>query len=427
VSVSRRQRLGLRVSAATGRLDRHRLALGVGVAAVGLFLAYIAAVSVTGPPFQERYRVTVTVPRDAPILRKGDAVRVAGRLAGFVTAVEPDPDQRAVSVEANLRPEFAPLGSDASANVRVKSIVYMTYLELIPGNTDDPLPDGGEIPVERVSSGVDLLEVVQLFDEQARDSLRRSLVITGYGVAGRGGGLNDALATLPSSTADLASQLEAATRTEGALAGIVSDGARVAAGARGERSDDVAALLDSAGEVLGTTAGRPTELAAAIRLLPAFEEEFLRVAPRADPLLADSARLAGELTPSLRELNEALPAVAGLLGLGSELRTETLAISAVTDPVLRAQRPLFRALYPTAASLDPLFADLEEVVDTLAPYEEDIAAGGEALAAATENFYPQGQTAPDNPALRYTPILTCHRARNPFPDPGEARQDSASC
>ena len=427
MSAGRRSRFGLRVAAATSRLDRHRVGLGLAVAAVGLFLAYIAAVSVEGPPFQDRYRVTVTVPRDAPILKRGDAVRVAGRLAGFVTAVEPDAEQRAVSVEASLRPEFAPLGSDASANVRVKSIVYMTYLELFPGDTGDPLPDGGEIPIERVSSGVDLLEVVQLFDERARNSVRRSLVIAGYGLAGRGGGLNEALATTPRATPDLRSQLAAVNQTDGALAGIVADGARVADAAGGERGDDVAGLVTSGDALLAAVAARPTELGETIRLLAPFEEELLRVAPRAEPLLADAGRLAEELTPAVRELNAVLPAVNGLLRLGGELRRETAAISAVTDPVLRAQRPLLRALYPTAAALDPLLSDLERIVDTVGPYEQDITAGGEALAEATENFYAEGQTAGDNPALRDTPILTCHRKRNPFPEPGEARKDSGSC
>ncbi len=48
------------------------------------------------------------------------------------------------------------------------------------------MEDGDTIPRENVSSGVDLLEVVQLFDQEARESLRATVVNVGQGLAGRG-------------------------------------------------------------------------------------------------------------------------------------------------------------------------------------------------------------------------------------------------
>ena len=159
------------------KLANRPLLLGCVVAAVGALFAWVAWSSVNGVPFQDRYKIEVVVPSDSPILKEGDAVRVAGRLAGFITGVEPYEDNVKLTVE--MRPAFAPIGSDARANVKVRSIVYLTYLEIFPGNVDDPMPEGGTIPLERSGSGVDLLEVAQIFDERSREALKGAISAAG--------------------------------------------------------------------------------------------------------------------------------------------------------------------------------------------------------------------------------------------------------
>ena len=76
------------------------------------------------------------------------------------------------------------------------SIVYETYLELRPGKGEAELADG-DASAPQAASGVDLLEAVQLFDRKARRDLRRTAVGAGIGLAGRGRGLNSALADTP--------------------------------------------------------------------------------------------------------------------------------------------------------------------------------------------------------------------------------------
>ena len=201
------------VRGTTRRLEGRELLLGLGVAAVGLLMAWVSWASVNGVPLQDRYELKVEVAPDAPILKDGDAVRIAGRLAGFVTEVEPDGGH--VLVTAELRPEFAPIGNDASANVKVRSIVYLTYLELFPGNVDDPMREGGTIPLARSSSGVDLLEVVQLFDRKARLALSDTVRSAGLGFAGRGEDVNAGLRDLGAATGDLATQLAGGDRPAG--------------------------------------------------------------------------------------------------------------------------------------------------------------------------------------------------------------------
>jgi virulence factor Mce-like protein len=414
-----------RVRSGVRRLAARPLVLGWIVAAVGLALAWIAWQSVNGVPFQDRYEVKVEVPADAPILKTGDTVRVAGRLAGLITEVEPDDGH--VLVTAELRPEFAPLGEDARANVKVRSIVYLTYLELSPGDVGEPMPEGSTIPVARTGSGVDLLEVVQLFDAEARAALEDTVTSAGVGVAGRGRDLNAALADLGALTPDLTAQLRAATSRPGAIAAIVAGGARVASGLRGTRADDVGALLVAGSSVVRAIASRSAELGEAIELLRPLEDELLQTAPLADPLLTDAAAAARELRPAARELAQALPTVNRVLALGDEIRTETARLTRAINPVLAAAAPVLHDLRPTVASIEPLLGPLRRLVDTVAPYANDIRLAGEGIVSATDNSIPVGQTAAGNPALRFAPVLTCHRARDPYPEPGETLGHSQPC
>jgi ABC-type transporter Mla subunit MlaD len=405
--------------------ERHRTLLGLGVAAGGLLLAAVAWSSVNGVPLQDRYSLNAVVPRSAPILKEGDGVRIAGRLAGLVTGIEPRDD--GVHVELELEPGFAPVGSDARSFVRVKSIIYLTYLEIIPGDLSEPMPEGGTIEVARSGSGVDLLEVVEVFDRSARRSLSRSTYATGLGVAGRGDELNAALADLPPALRDGNDQLEALTAEPGALARSVEGSAGIAAGLRGERPDDVAALIASSAAVTGALARRHEELQRSLELLAPFEQRVRVVGPPVRRFLGEAEALAVELEPPFGELAAVLDDVNHTLALGDELRVQTERLTSAIDPVLVEAAPVLAALQPTVASIDPLLESLRQLIRTVEPYERDIRLASEGLISATSARYDEGATAPGSSALRFVPVLTCHRARDPYPEPGEAMGHSQAC
>ncbi len=196
---------------------------------------------------------------------------------------------------------------------------------------------------------------------------------------------------------------------------------------RGSDASDFGGLLVEASAVAGTIASRDAELADSLELLRPFEDELLRAAPLADPLLEDSAAAARELTPAARELAKALPDVNRVLALGDEIRTETARLTAAINPVLVAAAPILRDLRPTVASIKPLLGPLRRLVDGVAPYARDIRLAGKGIIGATSNSIPEGQTAAGNPALRFAPIFTCHRARDPYPEPGEPLEHSQPC
>ncbi|HYH62706.1 MAG TPA: hypothetical protein VD766_12635 [Solirubrobacterales bacterium] len=422
MSAPRRSRLSTGVARFTSRLDQHKTLLGILVLGVGAFLGYVAFVSTTGPPFQSKYELKVNLPADAPVVREGQAVRVGGKLAGLISEVEPDREEGGTTVTANItKTEFRPMPEDTEAYVRVHSIVYETYLELLPGESGTELEDGDSIGAP-AASGTDLLEVVQLFDAEARESLRDTTVNAGYGVAGRGDEINIALADLDGMARRLQPQLEAVTAEQGALADAIEGAANTADALRGESPDDVEALITSGNATVGTVTGREADLRRTLQLLRPFEDQFLKTAPLAEPLLDDTAELATELRPAVETIADRLPALAELLNMGDELREEIVALTAAVDPTLEAARPVIYGLFPTMTALGPLNEDLKNLKATVEPYKPEIKQAGVRLADATSHVFDKG-LASGTPAGRVVPVLTPHSCTNPIPDPGEAQGD----
>ncbi len=400
------------------RLDDHRLALGLLVFACAAVAAVIAFKATTGPPFQSAYRIKIALPEDAPIVRKGLAVRVGGKLAGLVSAVEPASQAGGRTITASItKARFRPLPTDSTAFVRVSSLLFNTYIELRPGRADDNLADGDQLPAT-AASGVDLLEVVRLFDSSTRAALQTTLKTSGVGSAGRGRGLNEALAALPSLSRNAAAQLRAATRDRGALERIVAGAANTAEGLRGRRPDDVSGLLGSTDTVLATVAGRHEELGTALQLLPRFEDELAKTAPLAVPLLDDVAASAHDLVPAVRSLNDQLPGIKRLFALGDVLRAEFGRIAGAADPVLRTAAPVLYDLFPMVTAFVPLERGQGLIDAAIGPYADELHAVG----ARTKDVLTSsaGGLAPGKPALRATVSLVPRRCYDPLPEPGEA-------
>jgi hypothetical protein len=158
-----------------------------------------------------------------------------------------------------------------------------------------------------------------------------------------------------------------------------------------------------------------------------FEDELLRTAPLADPVLTGATRLTTTLRPALVKLAAALPDLNRALSEGDVLRRQTDRLTGFLRPVIRAATPVIASLEPTVASIDPLLTSLTRLVDTVTPYRQDFVRAGQGIIAATSRKLPEGQTAPGNPALRFAPVLTCLGGRDPYPAPNSTRSHSQPC
>jgi ABC-type transporter Mla subunit MlaD len=239
--------------------------------------------------------------------------------------------------------------------------------------------------------------------------------------------VNVALADLRATLPELASQLEAVVSEPGAIARTIAGAARLTRGLASPGPDELARGIAAGSGVAGALAAEAEALGEALDLLRPFEDQFLETAPQADPLLDDTNAAARELVPAARTLAEALPQVNEVLAMGEQIRTETIRLTNAINPVLAAAAPVLRDLRPTVASIKPLLGPLNKLVDYVAPYADDIRQAGLGLVSATSTKYDAGQTAAGAVALRFAPVLTCARARDPYPEPGESVTHSQRC
>jgi hypothetical protein len=180
-------------------------------------------------------------------------------------------------------------------------------------------------------------------------------------------------------------------------------------------------VITSARSALSATG----DVGATIRALSATEHATADVLPGANALLARATVAARDLSPGVSALVNALPGL-------SETESETPAVSTLGS-VARVARPVFAALTPvlgdlrgTAASLTPLSDPIAQLASALIPYRSEII---EAPLGFTRwgNFAYDFGTGSGHRAVRFSMVLTCALARDPYPAPGAAANEKRPC
>ena len=404
-----------------GALERHTLGLGLLTAAIAVALVVLAGAAVRGGAFAESWPVRAIVPGDGPPLREGDEVRVAGVRFGEVRRVEPGADGAAVDMEL----ERGPVGTDARVRVRVRGLSTVPYVELDRGDLSRPAPPGATIPPERTDAGTELVDVLDVFDPPTRTALRKVAPSLGAGVAGRGRDVNAALIDLEPALRGVTPLLRAVSPRPGVLRDAAFHVRVVLRALAPPGSRALEALLPDAAATAETLAARSREIEETVRLAPLAEADAERTLPLADSVLLEARAALVELRPGLRGLRDALPSLVRLVGSERGLRSAAR-LARATEPVLADSRPLLGELRPVTAALDPLLDAIGPLVRELAPYGDEIRGAARGLRLATARRYPEG-TGAARRALRSVPVLTCHRARDPYPEPGEARRQRQVC
>jgi virulence factor Mce-like protein len=415
-----RQRRRPSITHAAERLDRHHLALGIWVAAAAAVAAVVSVMAIDGLPFTNPDHLRAIVPADAPIVRPGDEVRVAGQQVGQVRGVDSTEQGRRVAMDVN----GVEITEDASATVRLRGLAGAVYIQLEPGN-GPRAPDGWTIPPSRTGTGTQLTDVVAAFDRRTRGALSRSLVSYGAGIAGRGQDLNQALGDLPPALEQGTPLLRSISPRPGALSGLVAGTDRTVRALAGSRADDLAGLISGGAGTLGASAAESGAISAAIRNAPSTMDTARQVLPEADPLLDDLTRASRALSPGTRALSAALPEVNALLAKRPALdRLSQLARKA--NRTLGLAAPVMSDLRPGLLTFSPLLSAAEPLTSYVGRFPDDVLAGPTGFTTWGNFSYNEGQ-APGHRAVRFTPVFTCAPGRDPYPGPDQAGKDRQSC
>ncbi|UTI66187.1 MlaD family protein [Paraconexibacter antarcticus] len=347
----------------------------------GLLLFLWISFGGTTPLQPKGFRFTVPF-RDVGLLSTQADVRISGISVGKVIRI--DRVGREAHAEIGLDAPFAPPPDDIRAILRKKTLLGETYLELTPGTPGAPrLAEGGMLPRARVESTVEIDRLLSALDRPTRAHLGAWLRSWSRAVRGRGPDISAATATLPPTVEaadDLLTVLDGQRRS---MRGLVRDSGTVFA-AVGDRNSRVGELVTAADRVLTTTAARPRDLEATVRVLPGFLRD-LRGG------LASAERVGNALGPVVRDARPAAPALAPTLAAATavapELRSASRALGGLVAPadhalpqlvpVLAAARPLVRELHPLARELAPL-------AGILPAYRRELVSSWPKMVAATQ-------------------------------------------
>ncbi len=166
------------------------------IVVVAVYLSYNAN---NGLPFVPTYNIKVALPQTSG-LESSNVVRVGGSRVGIVKRLSAHQNPRTGQVtavaELKLEKKVEPLPVDTTASVQSLSSIGLKYLQLEKGHSKEGLKPGATIPVSQVREPVNIEELFDMFDAKTRTANQVQLNNFGDGLAGRGLGLNNTIATL---------------------------------------------------------------------------------------------------------------------------------------------------------------------------------------------------------------------------------------
>lgn len=378
-------------------------------------------------PFERKgYRLNIEFSDATRLATQGD-VRIAGVLVGKVKAITPGNTTGRAHVIFELADKYAPLPVDTQAILREKTLLGETYIELTPGSKTGPkLADGATISQSRVSSTVQLDEVLRVFDPQVREQFKYWLQAQAVALQGRGPDLSGALANLAPLATNLDRLATILNSQQAAVQQLFSNASTVFA-ALAERDGQLTQLVRSASDVFTQTGNSDRQLKEAFIALPTFEKELRLTVKRL-------AEFAENTNPLITQLKPAAKASHPVFTDAKELAPDLRALFENIGPLTDASRKGFPALEKTLNQLRPLLGNTEPAVQQLLPmveflgqYKPELTAFFANIVAATQARGLVGPklvhylrtTSPLNlESLAPYPTRVGDNRSNPYPKPG---------
>ncbi|HVV08324.1 MlaD family protein [Amycolatopsis sp.] len=369
---------------------------------------------------KDGYRVSLDIPKVSNLVDNSD-VTMAGVTVGKVAAISVTGNTAHVTMQLDSN---APLHEGATVQVREKTLVDETFLEITEGK-GAVLPDGATLPAGSAKPAVELNDVLVSLDAGTRNALGSSLRSLGVATDGSRQDISQALTGLGELGRNGKTALDALAAQSDDLRHLTGSAATLLA-ALDTRQGEIADLVDNANQLAAATADNGASLQAVMRKLPGVLDTARGATSSVSQLSAALTPVAADLRAAGPDLNTALEqlpkAVAGLRGILPALDAVLGKAPATLDRVPPAASDL-TALFP---SLQNDLLQLNPMLTYLEPYGQDIAHLFVNWGASLNTGNQQGQ------ALRLLPVLNRQAVtgvplntnigplneRNPYPAPG---------
>jgi virulence factor Mce-like protein len=321
-------------------------------------------------------------------------VRISGVPVGKVKSIRADQKTGRSDVEMEIRSRYAPLPADIRAQLRQKTLLGETYVELTPGSKGGPkLPERGRIPEAQVAPSVQLDEIFRAFDPKTREAFQSWMAEQARGLTGRGRDINDALGNLGPFAEDAAEVVEILDRQEAAVTALVSN-TGVVFEALTERGDQLSSMITNLETVFRTTGERDEALKETFVALPTFQRESRATLDRLDTFAGEADPLVTQLRPAARELSPTLRDLERLAPDARKLFTELGPLITASKTGFPAAQRLLDDLKPVLQQLDPALDQVIPILQYLKPFKREITAflGNTVAASQATDVQPETRT-----------------------------------
>jgi phospholipid/cholesterol/gamma-HCH transport system substrate-binding protein len=348
----------------------------------------------TLPLRPEGYRFKADFPEAALLVKEAD-VRMAGVNVGKVKYKELGPGGRTTRVEMEIDNRFAPIGRDARAILRQKSLLGESYVEITPGSPEaEDLDDGETIPQSQVDDTVELDEVFRVFDPDTRTAFQEWLHEAGIATSGTfARDFNDSLGNAAPFFEGGADLLRPLAEHEVALRRVVRDTGRVF-DAISREDGQLRGLITGGEATFGALASRDDALAETFQVFPTFLRETRATVRRleafarnTDPLVRDLREPAQDLAPTLRDLGDLSPDLETLFRHFDPLVRASRRGVPAAERFLRGAEPVLESTHVFMPELNPILSYLSFARMQLAQF---LTIGGGALAGNGAGGYQGG-------------------------------------
>jgi virulence factor Mce-like protein len=272
---------------------------------VACFAGILATTHLIGTqlPLVPEYTVSAIL-ADAQDVIPDSQVTMSGATAGRVDEVTLTPQGARITMR--LFDRWQHIHRDATASIRIKSLLGERFVNIDPGSVSEPELPSGSTLASRGTLSVELTDVLNMMDPHTRSDLGVLISSMATGTAGRGADINTAIRDLRT----LVTDMEPAT------------------GAVAKRAADVQHLVGAADGVTRDLAAQQGDLArlvdranSAVRSLNDDRAPLLTVIDQGDRLSTAFSDILNPPTQAgIRDtLNAAPPALDRVTGLGSTL------------------------------------------------------------------------------------------------------------
>lgn len=336
-----------------------------------------------GPtPFRAKtYEVKVPFSEATQLAEQSD-VRISGVNVGKVQKIELAPNGKQALATAAIDAQYAPLPESTRAILRTKTLLGETYIELTPGDRQDPeLEDGGTLPEANVAQSVQLDEIFRTFNAQTRAAFQEWMQEAAVAINGQGQNLSYALGSLEPTLTEFGNLFRVLDSQRLAVGQLFRNGATTFSALRG-RQGELGALIQSSNAVFQTTAQRNRDIEALFRAFPTFLDEsrltFARLkgfSLNADPLMRQLVPAAEELSPTLISISKLAPEAKGFFeGLAPVIKRSPTGFAALREIFRDEFPPLLRAVDPFIRNLNPILVGLKLYRPEVASFFGNLAA-----------------------------------------------------